>query len=38
MGENKGVWVYSENKDLAIEMLDKGSELASNFKHHSAPC
>jgi electron transfer flavoprotein alpha subunit len=32
MGENKGVWVYSENKDLAIEMLNKGSELASKLQ------
>ena len=32
MGENKGVWVYSENKDLAIEMLNKGSELANKLQ------
>ena len=32
MGENKGVWVYSENEDLAIEMLGKGSELASKLQ------
>jgi len=32
MSENKGVWVYSENEDLAIEMLSKGSELASKLQ------
>lgn len=32
MSEHKGVWVYSENKDLTIEMLGKGSELASKFQ------
>jgi len=32
MSEHKGVWVYSENKDLAIEMLGKGSELAGKLQ------
>lgn len=32
MSEHKGVWVYSENKDLTIEMLGKGSELASTLQ------
>lgn len=32
MSEHKGVWVYSENKDLTIEMLGKGSELASKLQ------
>jgi len=32
MSEHKGVWVYSENKDLTIEMLGKGSVLASKLQ------
>jgi len=32
MSEHKGVWVYSENKDLTIEMLGKGTELASKLQ------
>jgi len=32
MSEHKGVWVYSESKDLTIEMLGKGSELASKLQ------
>jgi len=32
MSEHKGVWVYSENKDLTIEMLGKGSEFASKLQ------
>jgi len=32
MSEHKGVWVYSENKDLTIEMLGKGSELANKLQ------
>jgi len=32
MSEQKGVWVYSENRDLTIEMLGKGSELASKLQ------
>jgi len=32
MSEHRGVWVYSENKDLTIEMLGKGSELASKLQ------
>jgi len=32
MSENKGVWVYSENKDAAIKMLIMGRELANRFK------
>ncbi len=32
MSENKGVWVYSENKETAIQMLDKGKELANRLK------
>jgi electron transfer flavoprotein alpha subunit len=32
MSEHEGVWVYSENKDLTIEMLGKGSELANKLQ------
>lgn len=32
MSEHKGVWVFSENKDLTLEMLGKGSELASRLQ------
>jgi len=32
MSEYKGVWVYSENKGLTIEMMGKGSELASRLQ------
>jgi len=32
MSEHRDVWVYSENKDLTIEMLGKGSELASKLQ------
>lgn len=32
MSEYKGVWVYSENEDLAIEMLNIGSELATKLR------
>jgi len=32
MNEHKGVWVYSENKDLTIEMLGKGTELARKLQ------
>ena len=28
MSANKGIWVYSDNYDLALEMLGKGRELA----------
>jgi electron transfer flavoprotein alpha subunit len=31
MTENRGVWVFSENTDLAIEMLGKGRELADKL-------
>ena len=30
-GEFKGVWVFSENKDLAFELLGKGRELANKL-------
>jgi len=29
MSETKGVWVFSENSELALELLGKGRELAS---------
>jgi len=32
MSEHGGVWVYSENKDLMIEMMGKGSELAGKLQ------
>jgi len=32
MSEHKGMWVYSENKDLIIEMLGKASELANKLQ------
>ena len=32
MSENKGVWVFSENLDLTIEMLGKGRELADKLQ------
>jgi len=32
MSEHRGVWVYSENRDLTIEMLAKGTELASKLQ------
>jgi len=32
MSEHKGVWVFSENKELAFELLGKGSELANKLK------
>lgn len=31
MSEHRGIWVYSENKDLMLELLGKGSELASKL-------
>jgi len=30
--QHKGVWVFSENKDLMLELLGKGKELAENLK------
>jgi len=32
MGEHQGVWVYSENMDLTLEMLSKASELACKLQ------
>lgn len=32
MSGHSGVWVYSESKDLMIEMLGKGSELAGKLE------
>lgn len=32
MSENRDVWVFSENKDLMLELLGKGSELANKFQ------
>ena len=32
MSEHKGVWVFSENRDLALELLGKGSELANKLQ------
>jgi electron transfer flavoprotein alpha subunit len=32
MSENKGVWVFSENYDLALEMLGKGREIADTLR------
>lgn len=31
MSEHRGIWAYSENKDLMLELLGKGSELASKL-------
>ena len=30
--QHKGVWVFSENKDLMLELLGKGKELAASLK------
>jgi electron transfer flavoprotein alpha subunit len=32
MSEHKGVWVFSEKHDLALEMLGKGREIADNLQ------
>ena len=32
MSENKGVWVFSENYDLMLELLAGGTPLAANLK------
>jgi electron transfer flavoprotein alpha subunit len=32
MSENKGVWVFSEKHDLALEMLGKGREIADKLQ------
>lgn len=32
MGEHRGVWVFSENRDLMLELLGKGSELANKLQ------
>jgi len=32
LSEYRGVWVFSENKDLVLELLGKGSELASKLQ------
>ena len=32
MSEYNGVWVFSENKDLMLELLGKGSELANKLQ------
>lgn len=31
MSEGKGVWVFSENADLMLEMLGKGREIADKL-------
>lgn len=30
--QHSGIWVFSENKDLMLELLGKGTELAANLK------
>ena len=30
--QHSGIWVFSENKDLMLELLGKGIELAANLK------
>ncbi len=32
MGEHKGVWAFSENNDLMLELLGKGRELANELQ------
>jgi electron transfer flavoprotein alpha subunit len=32
MSESKGVWVFSEKRDLALEMLGKGREIADKLQ------
>jgi len=32
VGEHRGVWVFSENRDLMLELLGKGSELANKLR------
>ena len=32
VGEPTGVWVFSENRDLTLELLGKGSELANKLQ------
>lgn len=32
MSEHRGVWVFSENRDLMLELLGKGSELANKLQ------
>jgi len=32
LSEHKGVWVFSENRDLMLELLGKGRELANELK------
>lgn len=32
MSEHKGVWVFSENRDLMLELLGKGRELANELQ------
>ncbi|MFQ6064623.1 MAG: electron transfer flavoprotein subunit alpha/FixB family protein, partial [Candidatus Bathyarchaeia archaeon] len=32
MSEHRGIWAYSENKDLMQELIGKGSELASKLQ------
>ena len=36
MSESSGVWVFSENMDLMLELLGKGSELAEKMQTESA--
>jgi len=36
MSEHRGVWVYSENMDLMLEMLGKASELAGKLQTGAA--
>ncbi len=32
LSEHRGVWVFSENKELLLELLGQGSELAKNLQ------
>jgi len=32
MDEPKGVWIFSENRDLTLELIGKGSELANRLQ------
>ncbi len=36
MSEHSGVWVFSENMDLMLELLGKGNELAEKLQTESA--
>ena len=32
LGEHRGVWAYSENRDLLLELIGKGNELANKLQ------